>query len=55
MPPPTALRPGDYVVVYQRHGMQFNPAESKLRWNGGTPVNADALLVEPGAALFLIK
>lgn len=54
MPPPSALRPGDYVIAYQRRGVQFNAAEKKLRWDGAEPVSAEAVLVEPGAGLFRI-
>jgi hypothetical protein len=54
LPPAGVLRPGDYVVVYQRRGVQFNANEQKLRFEGGEPVSAEALLVEPGAALFRI-
>jgi len=54
VPPVSALRPGDFVVVYQRRGIQYNAEEKKLRFEGGTPVTAEAVLVEPGAALFRI-
>ena len=55
VPPAAALRPGDYLVVYQRLGIQFEPRQGLLRWDGGAPVAADAILVEPGAALFRIR
>ena len=48
------LRPGDYVVVYQRRGIAYNADEKKLRLEGGETVSAEAVLVEPGAALFRI-
>jgi hypothetical protein len=54
VPPVAALRPGDFVVVYQRRGIQYNAEEKKLRFEGGTPVSAEAVLVEPRAALFRI-
>jgi len=54
VPPANALRPGDFVVVYQRRGIQFNADEKKLRFEGGAPISAEAILVEPGAALFRI-
>ena len=54
VPPVSALHAGDYVLVYQRRGIQYNPDEKKLRFEGGAPVNAEAVLVEPGAALFRI-
>ena len=55
IPPVTAMRPGDYVVVYQRRGIQFDPSKGMLRWDGGAPIAAESLLVEPGAALFRIR
>ncbi len=54
LPAAANLRPGDFLVVYQRRGLQFNPDEKRLRWDGGTGMAAEALLVEPGAALFRI-
>ncbi len=46
--------PGDYVLAYQRRGVQYNAEEKKLRFEGGDPVSAEAVLVEPGAVLFRI-
>jgi len=53
--PTASLRPGDYVVVYQRRGVQYDPAQQRLRWDGNSPVSADLLLVDSGAALFRIR
>jgi len=53
---PTArLRQGDYVVVYQRRGVQYDPAQQRLRWDGSAPITADLLLADAGAALFRIR
>jgi len=54
IPPPSALRAGDYLVVYQRRGVQYNPTEKRLRWGDGASVAAEVLHVEPGSALFRI-
>ncbi len=54
LPAAANLRPGDFLIVYQRRGLQFNPEEKRLRWDGGATMTAEALLVEPGAALFRI-
>ncbi len=54
MPPPSAVRSGDFLVVYQRRGVQFDAAQQRLRWDGGTPVAAELLLAEAGAAMFRI-
>jgi len=55
LPAPQALRPGDWLLVYQRKGVQFDPAQGKLRWNNLTPVSAELKLAGRGAALFQIR
>ncbi len=53
-PPPTLLHAGDYVVVYQRRGVQYDAAQKRLRWDGGSPLAAELLFAERGGALFRI-
>ena len=53
-PPPSQLHAGDYVVVYQRHGVQYDASQKRLRWDGGAPLPAELLLADRGAALFRI-
>jgi hypothetical protein len=55
LPPPEAVKPGDWMLVYQRRGVQFDPSAGKLRWDGGAPVSAQMKLRGDGAALFLIQ
>jgi len=55
MPPSSALRSGDYLVAYRRGGLQFDPAQQRLRWEGGEPIAAELLLVDAGAAMFRIR
>ena len=55
LPGAAHLRPGDFFVVYQRRGVQFDPGTDRLRWDGGEPVSAELLLTGPGAALFRIR
>ena len=55
LPPTDRLRAGDYLVVYQRRGVQFNSAEQRLRFPDGTAVAAELALLENGAALFVIR
>jgi hypothetical protein len=55
MPPPETLRRGDWVVVYQRRGMQYDAGTRQLRWDGLAPVNADMKFTDAGAALFEIR
>jgi hypothetical protein len=55
LPSASAFRTGDWLLVYQRRGMQFDKAQGRIRWDDGQTVAAEAKLVEPGAALFLIR
>jgi hypothetical protein len=55
MPPSSALRSGDYLVAYRRAGLQYDPAQERLRWEGGEPIAAELLLVDAGAALFRVR
>lgn len=55
MPPASAVRPGDYMVVFQRRGVQYDPARKLLRWDANPPVSAELLLAEGGSALFKIN
>jgi hypothetical protein len=54
IPPSTAMRAGDYVVVWQRHGVQYNAAQQNLRWDDSPPVKAELVLLDAGGALFRI-
>lgn len=54
LPAPGSLHQGDYVLVYQRRGVQYSAEERKLRFEGGDPIPAEALVVESGGALFRI-
>ena len=55
LPPSERLKPGDWMLVYQRRGVQFDPSAGKLRWDGGAPVSAQLKLRGEGAALFLLQ
>jgi hypothetical protein len=55
MPPASRLRPGDWLIAYREHGIQYDPAQGRLRWDGNQIVNAELKLVEPGSAVFLIR
>jgi hypothetical protein len=54
LPNAASFRAGDWLLVYQRRGMQFDKAQGRIRWDDGQTLAAEAKLVEPGAALFLI-
>jgi hypothetical protein len=54
LPAATWLRPGDWLVVAQRRGIQFDPAQQKLRWDTNQQVSAEVKLIAPDYALFRI-
>ncbi len=55
LPPSNLVKPGDWMLVFQRRNVQFNPTTGELRWDGGAPVSAQLKLRGDGAALFLIQ
>lgn len=55
LPVSELMKPGDWMLVYQRRGVQFDPAAGKLRWDGGAPVSAELKVRGDGAALFLLQ
>jgi hypothetical protein len=55
VPNPASLHSGDYLLVYHRRGLQYNAEQKKLKLEQGEPISAEAVLVEPGAALFRIS
>jgi len=55
LPPASSFHAGDWLLVFQRHGIQFDRTQGKLRWDGNQTVNAELKLLEPGAALFVIR
>jgi hypothetical protein len=55
MPPRESLRPGDWMLVFNRRGVQFDAAQGRLRWDNQEPVAAELKLTGRGAALFVIR
>ena len=55
MPPASAVRPGDFLVIYQRRGVQYDAPQQQLRWDGAAPVAAERLLADTDAAMFRIR
>ena len=55
LPDPATLHAGDWLLVYHRLGIQFDREHGKIRWDGHPPIDAELKLVEPGAALFVIR
>jgi hypothetical protein len=55
LPAPGVVRPGDYLVFYQRRSVQYDTSLQRLRWDGQPPVSAELLLLDSGSALFKIR
>ena len=55
VPPADRLRTGDWLVVFQRRGVQYDAARHSLRWDGGATVPVDLKLLDHGGALFIVQ
>ena len=55
VPPADRLRAGDWLVVYQRRGIQYDSARRSLRWDDGVTVPVDLKLLDHGGALFVVQ
>ena len=54
LPPADRLHAGDWLVVYQRRGIQYDAERHLLRWDGGVTVPATLKLLDHGGALFVV-
>jgi hypothetical protein len=50
-----ALRPGDWLLVYQRRGIQYDASRQLLKWETGRTTSAELKLLESGAGLFRMQ
>jgi hypothetical protein len=55
LPPRESLRAGDWLLVFNRRGVQFDAAHGRLRWDNQEPLVAELKLTGRGAALFVIR
>jgi hypothetical protein len=55
VPPADRLHAGDWLVVYQRRGVQYDAARHSLRWDGDVTVPVDLKLLDHGGALFVVR
>lgn len=54
-PAPGVLHAGDFVLVWQRPGLAYDPATRRLRFDNGVELDAALVAGERGAALFAIR
>lgn len=55
VPPAGRLHAGDWLVVYQRRGVQYDANRHRLRWDGGVSVPVELKLLDHGDALFVVQ
>lgn len=55
VPPADKLRAGDFIVVYQRKGVQYDASARRLRWDGDVTIPAELKLLDGGGALFVVR
>jgi protein-S-isoprenylcysteine O-methyltransferase Ste14 len=55
VPPADQLHPGDFIVVYQRRGVQYDASQQRLRWDGGVTLPVELKMRDRGGALFLLR
>ena len=55
MPDPSFIKPGDWLLVFNRRGVEFNARNETLRWDGGAELPAELKLPGNAAALFQFK
>jgi len=53
-PPAAAMRQGDYLLVYQRRGIQYDASQRRLRMPEGATVGAEVIAADRGAVLLRI-
>jgi hypothetical protein len=52
---PSALHPGDYLLMFAKSDVKFDAAKGALEWSGGRFVPARALIAGDGEGLFEIR
>lgn len=52
---PEVMRPGDWLLVYHRRGVEYDPAQGRLRWSNLPPVAVELKAATRGGGLFLLK
>ena len=55
LPDRSFIKPGDWLLVFNRRGVEFNARNETLRWDGGAELPAELKLPGNAAALFRFK
>ncbi len=54
LPPAQTIRAGEYLVLYQKRGVQYHPGKKELLWNG-QPISVEPILFSKGNAFFKVR
>lgn len=54
LPAAELLRSGEYLLLYQKRGVQYHPGKKELLWNG-KPLPVEPILIANGNALFKVR
>ena len=54
LPAAELIRPGEYLFLYQKRGVQYHPGKKELLWNG-KPLLVEPILVANGNAFFKVR
>jgi hypothetical protein len=52
--PASVYKPGDVIVLYRKRGVQYHPAEKRLRWEGEQSIPADMVYFFEGSGVFRV-
>lgn len=52
--PAAVFRPGDVLVIIRKRGVEYSPAEKRLRWGGTESVRAEMVHFSAGSAAFRV-
>jgi hypothetical protein len=52
--PAATFKAGDVLVVYRKRGVEYNPADRTLRWEGTQAVKAEMIHFSAGSAVFRV-
>ena len=55
LPSVDVARPGDFIVVFRRKGVVYDPANRMLSWDQQRAVPADVLIAHQGNAAFRLR
>ncbi|CAH1385746.1 hypothetical protein [Candidatus Nitrotoga sp. M5] len=54
LPPASQLKTGDYIALFAKKGVKYDPSQQLLIWGDGQSLKADLLLFAKGNALFKV-